>query len=325
MQKRDLFRGIGITGLSMVGSWRSARAQGGSGIRLVVPFPPGGTTDIFARLFAAHFGRAIGRTVIVENRGGAGGLMGGAEVNRAAPDGATLIFHSPTSGIAGPMSRRNPPYDPLRGFAPVSVLGFTPMVLSINPRLGITALPQLVDLLRREPGRHSYGSSGIGGVPHLSAELLKLRVGGLDVTHIPYRGAAGAIQDTMAGNLAFVIDTFAPLLQLHQSGQLPIISVLGEARSPVAPEVHTAREDGIDVATRNTNWLAAPPATPAAILTPLAAASASVMADLGMKAELAKFAYEAVVQPRPEEARQALATEVELWGSIIRAAGIELE
>ena len=173
---------------------------------------------MFARLFAAHFGRATSRVVIVDNRGGAGARMGSAEVNRAAPDGETLIFHSPTFGVAGRMSRRNPPYDALRGFAPISVLGFTPMVLSVNPRLGISSLPQPVDLLRREPGRHSDGSSGIGGVPHLSAELLKLRTGGLEVTHIPYRGAAGAIQDTIAGNLAFVIDTFAPLLQLHQSG-----------------------------------------------------------------------------------------------------------
>jgi tripartite-type tricarboxylate transporter receptor subunit TctC len=325
VRKRELFRGLLLTGLSLAGGQRAARAQGGPGIRLEVPFSPGGTTDVFARLFAAHFGQAIGRTVIVDNRGGAGGLMGGAEVSRAAPDGATLIFHSPTSGIAGPMARRNPPYDPLRGFAPVSVLGFTPMVLSVNPKLGIATLPQLVDLLRREPGRHSYGSSGIGGVPHLSAELLKLRAGGLEATHVPYRGAAGAIQDTMAGNLAFVIDTFAPLLQLHQSGQLPAISVLGEARSPVAPEVRTAREDGIDVITRNTNWLAAPPATPDALLASLAAASAAVMADPGMKAELAKFAYEAVVQSRPEDARQALVAEIELWGSIIRTAGIELE
>ena len=251
--------------------------------------------------------------------------MGGSEVHRAAPDGSTLIFHSPTSGIAGPMARRTRPYDPVEGFAPVSVLGFTPMVLSVNPKLGIATLPQLVALLKREPGRHSYGSSGIGGVPHLSAELLKLRTGGLEVTHVSYRGAAGAIQDTVAGNLTFVIDTFAPLLQLHQSGQLPAICVLGEERAPVAPEVHTAREDGIDVVTRNTNWLAAPPGTPVTILTALARSSATIMADPGMKEELAKFAYEAVVQSDPAQAKLFLHSETELWGSVIRATGVELE
>ncbi|WP_424139453.1 Bug family tripartite tricarboxylate transporter substrate binding protein [Roseomonas chloroacetimidivorans] len=325
MRRRVLLGQMLLAGGAAIGGVRPAAAQPANSIRIVVPFPPGGTTDVFARLFASRLGRETGRAVIVDNRGGAGGLMGGTEVHRATPDGTTLIFHSPTSGIAGPMARRIRPYDPMKGFEPVSVLGFTPMVLSVNPKLGITTLPQLVALLKREPGRHSFGSSGIGGVPHLTAELLKLRTGGLEVTHVPYRGAAGAIQDTMAGNLTFVIDTFAPLLQLHQSGQLPAICVLGEERAPVASEVRTAREDGIDVVTRNTNWLAAPPETPATVLTALARSSAAVMADPGMKAELAKFAYEAVVQPDPAQARLFLQSETELWGSIIHATGIELE
>jgi tripartite-type tricarboxylate transporter receptor subunit TctC len=296
-----------------------------TGLRLVVPFPPGGTTDVFARLFSERFGRALGRPVLVDNRGGAGGLLGGGEVNRAKPDGYTLIFHSPTSGIAGPLTRRPPPYDPVEGFAHVSILGYTPMVLAVNPKLGVTSLPALVALLRREPGRHSYGSSGIGGVPHVTTELLKARAGNLDVVHVPYRGAAGAIQDTMTGNLAFVVDTCAPLLQLHQDGQLAIISVLGAERAAVLPQVPTAREDGFDVVMRNTNYLSAAPGTPAERLEILSAAAREVMGSAGMATDLAKIAYVPVSDTTPMMARRFIAEEVKIWAPIIEAANITVE
>ncbi|HEY4252025.1 MAG TPA: tripartite tricarboxylate transporter substrate binding protein [Roseomonas sp.] len=323
--RRHILAGLGAAAAARVTPAAAQDAFPDHPLRLVVPFPPGGTTDVFARVFASRFGEALGASVVVDNRGGAGGLIGGGEVNRARPDGYTLIFHSPTSGIAGPLTRRVPPYRPLEGFEHVAILGYTPMILAVSPRLGVNTLPELVDLLRRQPGRHSYGSSGIGGVPHLTTELFRARAGNLDIVHVPYRGAAGAIQDTIAGNVTFVVDTFAPLLPLHQGGQLKVIAIFGEERAAVAPEVPTAREAGFDVVMRNTNYLSAPPGTPADRLERLSAAARTVMGSPEMAAELARMAYVPVIGSTPASARDFIAHEVTLWGSIIQAAHIEVE
>ncbi|WP_165943655.1 Bug family tripartite tricarboxylate transporter substrate binding protein [Roseicella aquatilis] len=326
MRKRQLLAGVGGAALAMCSRTTFADAPfPNTPIRLVVPFPPAGTTDIFARIFAERFGRELGQSIIVENRGGAGGLIGGAEVARARPDGTTLIFHSPTSGVTGPLTRRTPPYDPVTGFAHVAILGITPIVLAVSPRLGVRSLGELVAMSRAKPGQLSYGSSGIGGGPHLSAELLRARAGGIDMVHVPYRGAAPAIQDVLAGNLSFMVDTFTPLLPMHRDGQLRIISVFGTERAAVAPEIPTAREEGFDVVTRIANYLSAPPGTPADRLERLGAAARAVMASPEMRRELEGIAYVPVTDSGPEHARRFIAEEAALWGPVIRAANIEIE
>ena len=294
-------------------------------IRLVVPFTPGGTTDVFARLFANRFGDALHVPIVVDNRGGAGGLIGGAEVARGRPDGYTLIFHSPSSGITGPLIRKTPPYAPVEGFEHISILGFTPIILAVNTRLGVDSLPELVDLLRRQPGQHTYGTSGIGSGPHLTTELFRRRAGDLDIVHAPYRGASGAVLDLLAGNITFVVDTFTTLLSQQQSGQLKIIAVFGEERATVAPEVRTAREVGIDVVTRNTNYLSTSPGTPASTLELLSAGARKVMNAPDIAAELTKIAYVPVTDSTPASARAFVGSEVALWAPVIKAAGIKIE
>ncbi|MCB4821437.1 Bug family tripartite tricarboxylate transporter substrate binding protein [Roseicella aerolata] len=326
MRKRQILAGAGAAALAM--RLRPALAQSSfpnAPIRLVVPFPPAGTTDIFARIFAERFGRELGQGIVVENRGGAGGLIGGAEVARARPDGHTLIFHSPTSGVTGPLTRRVPPYDPVTGFAHVAILGITPIVLAVSPRLGVRTLTELVAMIRAKPGELSYGSSGIGGGPHLSAELLRVRAGGLDMVHVPYRGAAPAIQDVLAGNLSFMVDTFTPLLPMHRDGQLRIISVFGTERAAVAPDIPTAREEGLDLVTRIANYLSAPPGTPADRLERLGAAARAVMSSPEMRRELEGIAYVPITDSGPEHARRFIAEEAALWAPVIRAANIEIE
>lgn len=294
-------------------------------IRLVVPFAPAGTTDIFARIFADRFGRALGTNVVVENKGGAGGLLGAGEVHRARPDGYTLCFQSPTSGVTGPLTRRVPPFDPVTGFSHVSILGITPIVLAVGLHMGVNNLREFVAKVRAEPGRHSYGSSGIGGGPHLSLELLRVRAGGLDVIHVPYRGAGPAIQDIMARNISFIPDTFTPLLPQHRAGSMKIISVFGEERSPVAPEIATAKEEGFDVVTRIANYLSAPPGTPQDRLERLGAAAREVLSSADVARELAAIAYVPVTNSGPAHARQFIADEAALWGPVIRTANISIE
>lgn len=326
MRKRQLLAGVAGAGIATL--VRPALAQSpfpSQPIRLVVPFAPAGTTDIFARIFADRFGRALGTSVIVENKGGAGGLIGAGEVHRARPDGYTLIFQSPTSGVTGPLTRRVPPFDPVTGFSHVSILGITPIVLAVGLHMGVNNLREFVAKVRAEPGRHSYGSSGIGGGPHLSIELLRIRAGGLDMIHVPYRGAGPAIQDILAGNVAFIPDTFTPLLPQHRAGAMKIISVFGEERAAVAPEIMTAKEEGFDVVTRIANYLAAPPGTPADRLERLGAAAREVLSSPEVARELAAIAYVPVTNSGPAHARQFIADEAALWGPVIRAANISIE
>ncbi len=326
MKKRQLLAGAAGAGIATL--LRPALAQSpfpNQPIRLVVPFPPAGTTDVFARIFADRFGRALGTSVVIENKGGAGGLIGAGEVHRARPDGYTLIFQSPTSGVTGPLTRRVPPFDPVTGFAHVAILGITPITLAVSPRLGVRNLTEFVAKMKAEPGRHSYGSSGIGGGPHLSVELLRVRAGGLDVVHVPYRGAAPALQDLLAGQISFQSDTFTPFLPQHREGSIRVISVFGDARSPVAPDIATAREEGIDVVTRIANYLSAPPGTPQDRLEKLAAAARQVLSSPEVARELAAIAYVPVTDSTPAQARQFIADEAALWGPVIRAANIAIE
>lgn len=294
-------------------------------IRVVVPFAPGGTTDVFARLFTQHFSESIGVPVIVDNKAGAGGLLGAGEVHKATPDGYTLAFMSPTAGVTGPLTRRTPPFDPVKGFSHIAILGITPIVLAVSPQSGIGSLRELVAKARSTPGGLSYATGGTGGGPHLSAELFRTRAGGFEAVHVPYKGAGPAVQDLVGGRVQYMTDTFTPLLQLHKDGRIRIIAVFGDARAEVAPEVPTAKEQGFDVVTRIANYLCAPPGTPAARLELLSAAARKAMAVGAVQERLRALAYVPVTDSTPASATRFIADEVALWTPVIRGAGIALE
>ena len=324
MRKRQILRAAAGLGLLAAPAYAQAPFPSSS-IRMVVAFPPGGNTDIFGRLFAEPFGRALGQAVVIDNRGGAGGLIGSGEVHRARADGYTLIFQSPTAGITGPLTRRVPPFDPVTGFSHIAILGITPLALAVNPQLGVNNLAELIAMIRAQPGRLSYGSSGIGGAPHLSTELLRIRVGSLDVVHVPYRGSGPLTQDLLSGTISFAVDAFTTLLPQHNEGRLRIISVFGEQRSAVVPEVPTARESGFDIVTRIANYLAGPPGTPPERLERLAAAARAAMSTPEIARALEAIAVVPVTDSTPERATRFIAEEAALWGPVIRAANIEIE
>jgi tripartite-type tricarboxylate transporter receptor subunit TctC len=324
MKKRQILRAAAGLGLLAAPAYAQAPFPS-SRIRMVVAFPPGGNTDIFGRLFAEPFGQALGQPVVIDNRGGAGGLIGSGEVHRARPDGYTLIFQSPTAGITGPLTRRVPPFDPVTGFSHISILGITPLCLAVNPQLGVNNLAELIAMIRAQPGRLSYGSSGIGGVPHLATELLRIRAGNLDVVHVPYRGSGPLTQDLLSGVISFAVDAFTALLPQHREGKLKIISVFGEQRAAVVPEVPTAREDGFDVVIRLANYLAAPPGTPPDRLERLSAAARAVMSTPEMARALEAMAFVPVTDSTPERATRFIADEAALWRPVIRATNIEID
>ncbi|MEP9349976.1 tripartite tricarboxylate transporter substrate binding protein [Xanthobacter sp. KR7-225] len=328
IRRRHLLIALGAIGATAALGAAEAAAQGmvaSRPVRLIVPFAPGGTTDVFARVFATHFSKALGETVVVENKGGAGGLLGAGEVSRAQPDGYTLVFQSPTSGITGPLTKKTPPFDPVAGFSHIAILGISPIVLAVSPTIGVTSLRELVALARSRPEGLTYATGGTGGAPHLSAELFRLKAGGFKAVHVPYRGAGPVIPDLISGIVAYMPDTFTTLLPLHKEGRVKIISVFGEERAAVAPEIPTAKEEGFDVVTRIANYISAPPHTPRARLDQLAAAARTAMAQEEVVERLKSLATVPVTDSDPDRATRFITEEVALWKPVIETAGINLD
>ena len=188
-------------------------------IRLIVPFPAGGATDVVGRMFADKLTHQLGQTVIVDNKSGAAGAIGAVEVKNAKPDGYTLLVATSSTHAINPTAFVNPPYDAVKDFTPISSVCVNPLVLYANPAMPPTMM-ELVELMKKNPGKYSYGSAGFGSIIHLAAEYLKHSVGGMDVVHVPYKGGAPAIQDTIAGNIAWSMETFSTTLPLHRAGKL---------------------------------------------------------------------------------------------------------
>ena len=326
MNRRRLVRGGLAAGLlGAVPRRAAAQPAFPSGpIRRVVPFAAGGPTDVFARVFAVPFGRELGVPVVVDNRAGGGGIVGAQEVIRARPDGQTLIFHASSSAVVGAITRRVRPYDPVADFAPVSLLGVVPSTLAVGRDVPARTLGELVALLRASPGRYSYGSAGVGSLPHLASERF-LAAAGVRAEHVPYRGSAPAIADTVAGNVVFSIDTFATMLSLHREGLLRILGVFGRERSGAAPDVPTAAEAGVDVESRTFNLVSAPARTPPERLARLGAAAQAVMARPEFLAALAAQGIDPTPGYGPERTQDFIATETARLLPVVRAANIALD
>ena len=295
-------------------------------VRVVVPFAPGGPTDVFARRFVDRLQRALGQTVLIENKAGAGGMLGAQDVARSRPDGYSLIFHASSSAVTSPLVYKRPLYDPVKDFEQIALLGVVPFVLAVGPQTGARTTAELVAKLREQPGRLSYGSSGVGTSNHLSAALFLARAGDLRAEHVPYRGSGPAIQDVVAGTTAFMVDTFGTLHALHRDGRLRIIAVMHPTRGAVDRAIPTLAEQGITGAEASTfNILAAPAGTPREVLAVLADATRRVMGDQEFQAELLSIGIEPVADSGPEQTLRFLSAEVTKWRAVVQAVGVSIE
>ncbi|MBK8064329.1 MAG: tripartite tricarboxylate transporter substrate binding protein [Betaproteobacteria bacterium] len=220
-------------------------------VRLIVTFPPGGSTDIVGRLIAAKMGEGLGKPVLVENKPGAAGNIGTTEAAKSAADGYTLLFHIVTTAVINPLTQKNLSYDPVRDLAPVAMIARIPNVLIVNKDLPAKNLGELIALLKANPGKYNYGSSGTGGLMHLSGELFKQQAG-IDVQHIPYKGSAPAMQEMMAGTIAYMFDNITGAM-VRRSGQVRLFGVTTEQRVPIAPEVPSIAEAGLPQF-KNASW-----------------------------------------------------------------------
>lgn len=290
-------------------------------LRFIVPFAPGGATDVVARVLAEPIGSRLGQTVAVENRTGAGGNVGVEAVVRAALDGLTILMGTTGTLTINPHLYSNMGFNPLIDLAPVGLAFGTDHVLIVNPAVPAQNAAEFLALARAQPGRLAYGSGGNGSSTHTVVELFKL-VAGLDIQHVPYRGSAPALNDTVAGNVQLMLDQIASALPQIQAGRVRALAVTGPRRHPALPDMPTVAEIGLPAA-EATSWGAvmAPAATPGPLLTRLNAVLRESLELPAVRQRLAGVGADTLAST-PEELASYLRAETEKWGRVVREARI---
>jgi tripartite-type tricarboxylate transporter receptor subunit TctC len=298
----------------------AAQAWPSRPIRLVVGFPPGGSNDITARILAPKLGTLLGgATVVVENRTGANGTIGAESVARSQPDGTTFLLASASVVAISLATYPNLPYDTLRDFAPVSMVGMTPELLAVNPELPARTLPEVIALARTRDLH--FSSSGNGGLPHLAIELLR-KVAGPRVIHVPYRGAVAAAVDAMNGQVQGIIMDLPAIHTMAREGKLRAIAVTNTERSPLLPDVPTSVEQGTPSLIA-VNWFTvlAPARTPEPIVARMHEALTTAINAPDVREQYARAGVEPLTSASPAACRDYLAAEIARWGALAREAG----
>ena len=292
-------------------------------VRLVVPYPPGGPTDIVARVVAERLTAQTGQTFIVDNRAGAGGNLGAEAVAKAAPDGYTLLVATTAHAINKSLFK-NLNYDVQRDFVPVSLLTQGPLVLVVNPDFPAKSVSELIAIAKAKPKSVSFASSGNGQSTHLAAELFA-SMAGAPMTHVPYKGSAPALNDLIAGQVPIMFDTMLSAMQHVKSGRLRALAITGAQRSPAAPDVPTLAESGLPgYQAYAWNGLLAPAGTPPAVINRL---SEELKTALSQPAVQEKFSAQgfAATWTAPAQAASFLQHEVEKWGLTVQQSGAKVE
>lgn len=292
-------------------------------VRIVVAFPPGGATDIIGRLLAQGLTSELGQNVIVENRGGASGIIGSESVAKAVPDGYTLLF-APSSHATLSELYPNLPFDPVRDFTAIATVARTPYIFVVHPSVAATNVHELLALARARPGSIAYASTGMGTAQHLAGEVLR-RTASVDILHVPYRGSGAVRSDFLAGRIQAMFDNVAVMLPYVRRGELRPLAVTGPRRSPLTPELPTLRELGLQAAEIE-GWfiLLGPPGVPDAIVQRLNGAVNAILASGTTTERLAALGAETLVGT-PQDVVQLVAGDRERWGRVIREGGIKVE
>jgi tripartite-type tricarboxylate transporter receptor subunit TctC len=289
-------------------------------VKIVVPYPAGGSNDIVARIVAQKLSERSGQNFLVENRGGAGGNVGAEAVAAGEPDGYTLLLTAPPPLTINAALYKNLPFDPSKAFAPVALIASVPIVLAVHPSLGVKDVKELIALAKAKPGTINFGSSGIGTTNHLAGELLKTKAG-IDIVHVPYKGAAPAMNDLIAGHIPMMFDNIPAVLPQVQGKAINAIAVAGSSRASALPDVPTVAEQGV-AGFEASAWfgLVAPAKTPAPVLTKLQGEVAAILSMPDVKKRFVELGAEPGTVSG-EAFGKFLAEETTKWGGIIRASG----
>ena len=301
-----------------------AQAYPNHSIRLVVPFPAGGTTDILARDVAKQLTETLGQAVVVDNRPGAGGNIGADLVAKAAPDGYTLLMGTVGTHAINPSLYAKMPYDHVKDFVPVVLVAGVPNVLVVNPSVPVNTVADLVKLAKAKPGSINFASSGSGTSIHLSGELFKT-MAGVDMTHVPYKGSSPALTDLMGGQVQIMFDNLPSSLPLIKSGKLRAVAVTSLKRAPALPDVPTVAESGFP-GFEASSWfgILAPAGTPAPIVARLNAEVNKWLQSPEAKQQLLTQGAEAAGGP-PESFVAHIRAETEKWAKVVKASGAKVD
>ena len=326
MNRRDVL----ATGWAMLSAAalapRTAFAYPDRVIRLVVPFSPGGATDVVGRLWAEKMKPLLG-TVVTENRGGGGGVTGAAEVARAQPDGHVFLFGNTSTQVLIPAIMTNPPYDPLKDFVGIYILCNAPTSIVVHESVPARDLKELIAYAKANPGKLSYGSAGAGTLTNLAGELFKQLIGAPDIVHIPYKGSAPGVADLASGHIPMMTPNVGgPLLDFHRSGRVRILAVNSTKRIKAAPDIPTAIEAGLPgMIAGNLNGLFAPAGVPKPVIDQVTDATRKVMADADFQRILVTSGFEPILDSGPEATRQFISEELARWIPIMKATGFKME
>ena len=293
-------------------------------IKLIVPYPPGGTTDLLARTLAPRLSERLGQPILIENRAGAGGVIGSQVVAKSPADGYTLVFGSIASHGILPAIQVPPPYDPIRDFAPVSLVAITPNVLLANVAAPAKNVAELIALAKSQPGKLNFGSTSLGGSPHMSGELLKSQAK-IQMVHVPYKGGAPMLVDLMGGQISYAFDNLPSSIQHIRSGKVKALAVTTAKRWPHAPEIPTMAEAGL-TGYESSAWfgLLAPGNTPKAIVDLLQKQVSFIL----KQPEVEKIYLEQGAMPvgnSPDEFVRFITAEMQKWKTVVSDTGVKLD
>jgi len=325
-RRRFLNLAAGTAALSIVPRIAGAQAYPTKPIRLVVPFPPGGAFDFVGRPWADKMKPLVG-TVVIENIGGGGSSLGAAAVARARPDGYTILLGGTQTHVNEALLKSRPLYDAIKDLDAIAGVAANALCIAVHPAVPVQNLKELIAYAKANPGKLSYGHSGVGSIQHLMGELFKSLAGTPDIVQVPYRGTGPLITDLVSGQVPMgTPGVTGQVIEFHRSGKMRVLAVTSPARLDAAPELPTAAELGFaGMTVMGSIGLLAPAGTQVGIIEQIAQATRTIIAEPAFKRMLIEAGIEPTLNSSPEKFRQSLAADVALWGPVVKSLGLKID